>query len=180
MFPLKKFRKIVLNCDFLGQQTHFRAALDSCAELQKRVSITDRKSTDDLSQELMAEADIDSYIKENEAYFVDRSVTELLSELYEHQNISKAELARRAGMSEVYLHQLFSGRRKPSRDKLLCLCIGMELTLDETQRLLKEAAYVQLYPRIKREAIICHGIVHHTPLNEINDKLFEEGEKALC
>ena len=67
----------------------------------------------------MAEADIDSYIKENEAYFVDRSVTELLSELYEHQNISKAELARRAGMSEVYLHQLFSGRRKPSRDKLL-------------------------------------------------------------
>ena len=62
----------------------------------------------------------------------------------------------------------------------MCLCIGMELTLDETQRLLKEAAYVQLYPRIKREAIICHGIVHHTPLNEINDKLFEEGEKALC
>ena len=90
----------------------------------------------------MAEADIDSYIKENEAYFVDRSVTELLSELYEHQNISKAELARRAGMSEVYLHQLFSGRRKPSRDKLLCLCIGMELTLVETQWLLKEAAYV--------------------------------------
>lgn len=128
----------------------------------------------------MEESDIDSYIKENQAYFVSRSVTELLAELYEHQNISKAELARRAGMSEVYLHQLFSGRRKPSRDKLLCLCIGMELTLDETQRLLKEGAYVQLYPRVKREAIICHGIIHHTPLDAINDKLFEEEEKALC
>lgn len=128
----------------------------------------------------MTESNIDSYIKENQSYFVDRNVTELLSELYEHKNISKAELARRASMSEVYLHQLFSGRRKPSRDKLLCLCIGMELTIDETQRLLKEAAYAQLYPRIRREAIICHGIIHHTPLEEINDKLFEENEKALC
>lgn len=146
----------------------------------KKVSITDEKSTDDLSQELMVESDIDSYIKENQPYFVDRSITELLSELYDHQNISKAELARRASMSEVYLHQLFSGRRKPSRDKLLCLCIGMELTIDETQRLLKEAAYAQLYPRIRREAIIYHGIVHHTPLDEINDKMFEENEKALC
>ena len=127
----------------------------------------------------MEESNIDSYIKENESYFVDRSVTELLSALYEKQNISKAELARRASMSEVYLHQLFSGRRKPSRDKLLCLCIGMELTIEETQRLLKEAAYAQLYPRIRREAIIYHGIVHHTPLEEINDKLFEENEQAL-
>ncbi|HJB08347.1 MAG TPA: helix-turn-helix domain-containing protein [Candidatus Enterocloster faecavium] len=140
----------------------------------------EKKSTDDLKEELMTESNIDSYIKENQSYFVDRNVTELLSELYEHKNISKAELARRASMSEVYLHQLFSGRRKPSRDKLLCLCIGMELTIDETQRLLKEAAYAQLYPRIRREAIICHGIIHHTPLEEINDKLFEENEKALC
>ena len=127
----------------------------------------------------MEESNIDSYIKENEPYFIDRSVTELLSALYEKQNISKAELARRASMSEVYLHQLFSGRRKPSRDKLLCLCIGMELTIEETQRLLKEAAYAQLYPRIRREAIIYHCIVHHIPLEEINDKLFEENEKAL-
>ncbi len=140
----------------------------------------EKKSTDDLKEELMTESNIDSYIKENQSYFVDRNVTELLSELYEHKNISKAELARRASMSEVYLHQLFSGRRKPSRDKLLCLCIGMELTIDETQRLLKEAAYAQLYPRIRREAIICHGLIHHTPLEEINDKLFEENEKALC
>ena len=83
-------------------------------------------------------------------------------------------------MSEVYLHQLFSGRRKPSRDKLLCLCIAMQLSIDETQRLLKEAAYVQLYPRIKREAVICHGILHKTSLAEINDKLFLENEKTLC
>ncbi|MFR5601113.1 MAG: helix-turn-helix domain-containing protein [Lachnospiraceae bacterium] len=140
----------------------------------------DSKDTDDLSQELMDEPDIDSYIKENSAYFVENTISVLNTEFYVRQDITKAELARRAGISEVYLHQLFSGRRKPSRDKLLCLCVGMELTIEETQRLLKQAAFAELYPRIKREAIICHGIAHHTPLNEINDKLFEENEKALC
>lgn len=140
----------------------------------------DRKDTNDLRQELMAESNLDAYIKENESYFRDSSVTGMLADFYEAQPISKAELARRAGMSEVYLHQLFSGRRKPSRDKLICLCIGMQLTLEESQQLLKEATYVQLYPKIKREAIISHGIIHHTPLSEINDKLFKENEKTLC
>lgn len=144
------------------------------------MKIFDGKNTNNLKHELMTEADIDLYIKKNERYFSERSITDLLAELYERQNISKAELARRAGMSEVYLHQLFSGRRNPSRDKLLCLCVGLGLTLDETQKVLKEAAYVQLYPRIKREAVICHGIIHHTPLSEINDNLFAENEKTLC
>lgn len=140
----------------------------------------DEKNTYNLKQELMAESDIDSYIKEHESYFADPDVTGLLHELFERQKISKAELARRAGISEVYLHQLFSGRRKPSRDKLLCLCIGMELTIEETQRLLRRAACAELYPRIKRDAIISHGIIHHTAIYAINDTLMEEGERALC
>ena len=139
-----------------------------------------RKNTDDLNQELMSAPDIDSYIKNNQTSFAERSVTELLASFYQRQGLSKAELARRSCMSEVYLHQVFAGRRNPSRDKLLCLCIGMELSFDETQELLKEAAYAQLYPRIKREAVIIHGIVHHTPLEEINDRLFVEDEAALC
>lgn len=137
------------------------------------------KSTSDLSQELMSESDIDSYIDHNRAYFAKRDVSQLLSSLYDKKSISKAALARKAGMSEVYLHQVFSGRRKPSRDRLLCLCIGMGASLEETQQLLKQAAYAQIYPRNKRDAIISHGILHHTDLGVINDKLFAENEKTL-
>ena len=136
------------------------------------------KTTDDLKRELMSEADLDAYIKENEALFVDKTVIELLGELYERKSVSKAALAKQAGMSEVYVHQVFSGRRTPSRDRLLCLCIGLEATLEETQRLLKQAIYAQLYPANKRDAII-HGIIHRTSLSAINDKLFAEGEKTL-
>lgn len=138
------------------------------------------KSTNDLKQELMSDSDIDTYIKENRYSFVDCDISDILINLYKSKNISKAELARRSGMSEVYLHQLFSGRRKPSRDKLLCLCIGMKLSIKETQQALKEAACAELYPRIKREAIIYHGIAHSMSLEQINDKLFDKNEKALC
>ena len=137
------------------------------------------KPTDDLQNELMSEPSFDSYMNENRPFFSQQSVAELLTALYEQQDISKAALARKAGMSEVYLHQVFAGRRNPSRDRLLCLCVGLGVTLEETQRLLKQASYAQLYPKIKRDAIITHGVLHGTDLNDINDKLFSENEKTL-
>ena len=137
------------------------------------------KSTNDLNQELMAQPNLDKYITENETHFTDVDISAFLLELYERCRLSKAELARQAGMSEVYLHQVFSGRRKPSRDRLLCLCIGMKATLEETQELLKQVGYAPVYLRLKRDAIIGHGLLHHTPLTEINDKLFSENEKTL-
>ena len=137
------------------------------------------KSTNDLNYELMTSANIDSYLKDNRPFFTERSISDLLHSLYSKRDLTKAALARKAGMSEVYLHQVFSGRRNPSRDRLLCLCIGLETTLEEAQQLLKQAGYAQLYPKVKRDAIISYGLIHHTPLNEINDKLFSENEKTL-
>ena len=137
------------------------------------------KSTSDLNYELITSANIDSYLKDNRPFFTERSISDLLHSLYSKRDLTKAALARKAGMSEVYLHQVFSGRRNPSRDRLLCLCIGLETTLEEAQQLLKQAGYAQLYPKVKRDAIISYGLIHHTPLNEINDKLFSENEKTL-
>ena len=137
------------------------------------------KTTDDLSQALMAESNIDSYLRENQPFFAGQSIAELLAVYYERTDLSKAALARKAGMSEVYLHQVFAGRRNPSRDRLICLCVGLEVSLEEAQQLLKLASYAPLYPRLKRDAIISYGIVHHMALGEINDKLFTENEKTL-
>ena len=138
-----------------------------------------KKSTDDLSQELMEQPNLDQYITENEEYFSDTDISAFLTDLYDKCSLSKAELARRAGMSEVYLHQVFSGRRRPSRDRLLCLCIGLDAGLEEANLLLKGMGYAPVYPRLKRDAIISHGLLHRTPLAEINDKLFSENEKTL-
>ena len=138
-----------------------------------------RRSTGDLTQALMDTADLNEYLSENDALLLHDGVAELLNDLCMRKRLAKASLAREAGMSEVYLHQVFSGRRNPSRDRLLCLCIGLEATLEETQCLLKQSAYAQLYPKSKRDAIITYGILHHMELHAINDKLFAENEKTL-
>jgi len=137
------------------------------------------KDTDDLKQELMETADLDGFLSENAESFSSRSVQDLLNELYINTDLSKAELARRSGVSTVYLHQLFSGRRNPSRDKLICLMIGMSASLEDTQELLKRGGFAELYAKDKRDAIIIFGITHGKDLAQINDDLFDKQVETL-
>lgn len=139
----------------------------------------DRKNTGQLLQELMDSNDLDRVLSENDTSFREDSLTDALQRLFDARDISKATLAKNSGISEVYLHQVFAGRRNPSRDRLLCICVGLGITLDETQRMLTQGGYAQLYPRTRRDAIISYGVVHQLPLGEINDKLFAEQEKTL-
>ena len=137
------------------------------------------KDTNSLQQELMDTPDLDRFLSENQDSFRSGSTHELLNALFQKRNISKAALAKQSGMSEVYLHQVFAGRRSPSRNRLICLCFGLSATLEETQELLKQCALAQLYPKNKRDAIIMYGLVNGISLFDVNDKLFSEGEETL-
>ena len=138
-----------------------------------------KKSTSDLHQDMMSHSDLNQFLSENRELFQHSTAQELLQELFDKKGISKAVLAKQSGMSEVYLHPVFSGRRNPSRSRILCMCFGMHATMEETQDLLKKAGLAQLYPREKRDAIILYGLLHGMTLFEVNDKLFEEDEEAL-
>lgn len=137
------------------------------------------KDTNSLQQELMETPNLDRFLSENQDNFNGGSIHELLNTLFQKRSISKAALAKQSGMSEVYLHQVFAGRRNPSRSRLICLCFGLSATLEETQELLKQCALAQLYPKNKRDAIIIYGLVNGVSLFDINDKLFSEGEETL-
>ena len=139
----------------------------------------DKKNTDGLQQELMDSTDLSQFLSRNQEQYVDKSVAELLNHLFEKKNISKAALAKQAGMSEIYLHQIFAGRRTPSRNRLLCLCYGLEASIEETQELLRLCGMAELYPKLKRDAIIYYGLLHKLDLFVINDKLFDENEDTL-
>ena len=138
-----------------------------------------QKNTDDLRQELMSSPNLDDFLTDNQENFNNESISEILDRLLKKKNISKAYLAKQSGISEVYLHQIFAGRRNPSRNRLLCLCYGLGASLDETQELLKLCSVAQLFSKNRRDAIIIYGLVHNISLFEINDKLFSEDEEAL-
>lgn len=137
------------------------------------------KDTNNMQQELMSAPDLDRFLSENQDNFLSGNILELLNALFQKRSISKAALAKQSGMSEVYLHQVFAGRRNPSRSRLICLCFGLSATLDETQELLKQGGFAQLFPKNRRDAIIIYGLVNSASLFEVNDKLFLEGEETL-
>ena len=137
------------------------------------------KNTDDLRQELMESPDLDQFLTDNQEDFDGGRIGEMLNALFQKHRISKAALARLSGMSEVYLHQVFAGRRNPSRSRLLCLCFGLDATVEETQLLLKHCGHAQLYPKNRRDAIILYGLANNMDLFDIHDELFRENEETL-
>lgn len=138
------------------------------------------KNTDTLQQELMSTNNLDRFLTENDASFRDVPLQEAIQRIFDEKGMSKAQLAKQSGISEVYLHQLFSGRRFPSRSRLLCLCFGLGATVDESQSLLQQARHAPLYSRDRRDAIIIFALSHHMTLFEVNDKLFTENLDTLC
>jgi len=137
------------------------------------------KNTDDLRQELMESPNLDQFLTDNQEDFDGGKIGEMLNTLFQKRRISKAALAKLSGMSEVYLHQVFAGRRNPSRSRLLCLCFGLDATVEETQLLLKHCGHAQLYPKNRRDAIILYGLANDMDLFDVNDKLFRENEETL-
>lgn len=138
------------------------------------------KNTDTLQQELMSTNNLDRFLTENDASFRDVPLQEAIQCIFDEKGMSKAQLAKQSGISEVYLHQLFSGRRFPSRSRLLCLYFGLGATVDEAQSLLQQARHAPLYSRDRRDAIIIFALSHHMTLFEVNDKLFTENLDTLC
>ena len=138
------------------------------------------KNTDTLQQELMSTNNLDRFLTENDASFRDVPLQEAIQRIFDEKGMSKAQLAKQSDISEVYLHQLFSGRRFPSRSRLLCLCFGLGATVDEAQSLLQQARHAPLYSRDRRDAIIIFALSHHMTLFEVNDKLFTENLDTLC
>ena len=139
-----------------------------------------KKNTSDLQYELTNTTDLKKFLSENQEHLINENFTEMLQQMFKKSGLSKAVLAKKARTSEVYLYQIFSGERTPSRDRTICLCFGLSASLEETQQMLKHSGFAELFVRDKRDAIIIFGISHNLTLDEVNDELYSESEPTLC
>lgn len=138
-----------------------------------------QKDTSKIVEELGLCADFKTFYDENKSYLVNESLNAMLNSLLESKQLKKAEVIKKAELSEVYAYQIFSGRRVPERNKLLCLTIAMMLNLDETQSLLKCAGYSPLYVKLPFDSIVLYGICKRMSVVEINELLYEYGLDTL-
>lgn len=138
------------------------------------------KTTTELLKELEKFNTFEEYENANKDFMISKSLSEYLCDLITEKNLKKADVIRKSELNENYAYQLFSGLKKsPARDKLICLSIGMNFTLDETNSVLKLAGLSPLYPRVKRDSIIIIGFNENKSVIEINEMLFENGEETM-
>lgn len=137
------------------------------------------KETTELMRELISEKDIERFAGMNQALFQTQPLTEYLSFLLKLYNIKKSEVIKQSGLTGVYGYQIFDGRREPSRDKVLQLAFGLQLNLEETKKLLKCAGQGELYPRVKRDALLIYAITNAMSIYDTEELLYKMGEQGF-
>ena len=145
-----------------------------------QVTNMQEKTTTQLEQELSSCASFHEYLSQNPCVTSNQDVSQLLSKLQQEKGLQRAELIARSGVNDIYVHQILSGKRHPSRNKLLCLAIAMELEAEQVQDLLKRCGYAPLYAKNRRDSVILYGFYHKQPLFAVNEALYELGEPLLA
>ena len=138
-----------------------------------------QKDTTQIVKELGLCPDFKSFYRENKDYMISDSLAQLLQKLLETKGLKKAQVIKKAELSEVYGYQIFSGLRVPERKKLLSLAVGMELNIEEVQQLLKCAGYSQLYVKLPFDSIVLYGLCKGLSVVQINELLFSYGLETL-
>ena len=123
-----------------------------------------RVSTDELLKLLFKERSLEQFLQRNESAYLNTSFSDYLSAWCKaHQEVPE-QLIRRANLEKSFGHQLFSGKRKPSRDTVIQLAFAMDADVAQAQEMLKIARKSLLYPRIKRDTVLIYCLHNHIPL----------------
>ena len=134
--------------------------------------------TTELLHKLSTAKDIKFFLNEYEQEFRSISFSEFLNDIIYDKELTPAEVAKKSGQGE-YVYKVIRGERKPSRDVIIAIAVGMTLSLDETQLLLRIAKWAMLDPRDKRDSIIIYYIKEKHTIDQLNDLLFDMEQQTL-
>ncbi|CEN22144.1 helix-turn-helix domain-containing protein [Paraclostridium sordellii] len=125
------------------------------------------------------ESYLDEFVKITSTNFSDLSLPNFFQNICKQKGISKSDLIKNAEIDRTYGYQILNGTKKPSRDKLLKLCISASLDIKESNKALKLGNVGQLYPKNPRDSIIIFGINKKLNLFQIDELLFNRNFDTL-
>ena len=137
------------------------------------------RTTDELNNEIKDVTNIEDYLERNKKNMLMCSLPEHLNLLLSQKGITRADVVRGSQLDRAYLYQIFSGEKTPSRDKLIAIAFGMNLTDEETQKLLKLSGNRELYARDERDALILFSLQRKKTIIETDDLLFSHNFTTL-
>ena len=108
------------------------------------------------------------------------NLSEYLHALAKERSMKLADVWRRSGLKKSYFYSLFDGKREnPTRDVLIQLGFGFQMSFDEEQEFLMHLGAAQLYPRIPRDGVIIYAFQHGMNIIECDILLAENNEVPL-
>jgi len=136
-------------------------------------------STEELFQLLENTHQLADFLATHEEDLSSLSTISYLQQMLAQHNISKQTALEAANLNYSLGYQILNGYRNPSRNALLRLAIGIGLTLNEAQRLLKIAQRGELYPKNRRDAALIYCIQHRFNVIDAEILLEQVGEQLL-
>jgi hypothetical protein len=133
--------------------------------------------TEELLDELLFSTDVKSFLDSHDLPGI--TLQSYLDELLTQKELKKNEVIRQSGINETFGYDIFAGRTHPSRNYVLQLTFALNCTFDETQRVLKLADVGELYPKIRRDAIVIFCIEHGQNLFDTDSTLYKFGEQTI-
>jgi hypothetical protein len=132
-----------------------------------------------LLSELMKVSSFNNFYDNNQEFMQIPTLAEHLITLCRQKGIQPTELVRSVDIDRVFGHQIFAGRRNPTRDYLLKLALGLRLNIEECQRALSIAKVSRLYMRIPRDALILYCLSNKYTYQKTQEALFDQGMAIL-
>jgi len=102
------------------------------------------------------------------------SIASVLNELLGKRNKSVDALAELSGLNAASIYRFMNNQRNPSRNALLRIAITLELSINETQVLLKSGNCAALTASQERDLIIMDGLVNKKNFEDINNTLIDK------
>lgn len=136
------------------------------------------KTTEQLLNEIMDSSDILDFIDKNEGEFANETAREFITRKLSEQGMTVGDVVS-ASDHGSYIYKVFGGSRPPRRNILICIALGMKLSVRDAQRLLRLSGTAPLDPRVRRDAAAIYALAHELGERYLNDMLFEIQEESF-
>lgn len=133
--------------------------------------------TGELLDQLLKAPTPEAYL--DEGLTIDRSLPDYLEQLRAEKGLKRSEIIRASDLNGTFVYDVFKGKSRLGRDNAVMLALGMGCTLLETQRLLRLDGVAELWPKVRRDAIIIWCVNHGFTRLQTDEELYRLGEKTL-
>ncbi len=125
------------------------------------------------------EKSFEDFWKEYGLIIKDKKPEAFWKKAFEKTALSKNTIISKADISYTYFYDILKGKKHPSRDVLIKICIAMELPLKTCQKALDVYDWAPLNATIHRDCILMYAIIHNLTLEQTQDLLETHKQKEL-